>query len=516
MTYDYYQGLIKERIGKLALLSIALLFALTATIGIFQSSRAASAVVWNQDFSENTAGWTDFRGTISHNLDEGTATVKGNQWNCPQFVQDWGIGPCYGGAFSAFDSYRSDWPGDYTAELDIYLDPETEDLQDERWGFDYIVASNGTDGLHLRDFVFHVGLVEGSLLVNGSNNADFYTNEYKLLNDNDKQYYPVIEAGWYTFQHFFYDDGGFLAVDLNLLDENGGLLWSATRATTDDIDSVVGGNRYAWFSHVDAENGIEIDNHRLLVGEEVAPPEAPVLVSPANNSVVNATSPIANTWAAVDDAAHYTYQSYNVDSSGNCNLNSVRWTEDYTENQTNSRTIADGLTFCWRVTATNGQGVESEWSNLWKVTIDNIAPVATIIAPDDEAEVSGLVTLVGEVTDANPKNSYFRIEGPNGYLADDLFTNGRQLHEYDWDTTEVEDGEYTVYFEARDKAGNKDGTRSNPSDSVDVIKVVVNNAPTNKEECKNGGWMGYYRNEGFCVSSFATRNAQGNALGNRR
>ncbi len=224
---------------------------------------ANADVLWYQDFSEDTDGWLDFRGTITHNAGAETATVKGDPWECPGFVQDRGIEPCYGGAFSQFDGYRDDWPGDYIAELDIYLDPDANDFLDDRWGFDYIVASNRTDGNHLRDFVFHVGFSEGALLVNGSNNSDLYTNEFKLLNENNGEYYTISEAGWYTFQHSVYDDGGYLAVDLNLFNDNGDLLWTATRNTQDEIATDVGGNRYSWFTHVDAENGIEINNHAL-------------------------------------------------------------------------------------------------------------------------------------------------------------------------------------------------------------------------------------------------------------
>ena len=225
---------------------------------------AGADVFWYQDFSEDTDGWFDFRGTITHNSGTETATVQGDSWECLGFVQDRGIEACYGGAFSQFDGYRDEWPGDYIAELDIYLNPDAEDFIDGRWGFDYIVASNRSNGEHLRDFVFHVGFSDGTLLVNGSNNSDLYTNEFKLLNDNDGNNYPINEAGWYTFQHSFYDADGSLAVDLNLFDDNGDLLWSATRNNpADEIETIVGGNRYAWFTHVDAADGIEIDNHAL-------------------------------------------------------------------------------------------------------------------------------------------------------------------------------------------------------------------------------------------------------------
>lgn len=109
--------------------------------------------------------------------------------------------------------------------------------------------------------------------------------------------------------------------------------------------------------------------------ERVVP--APTLVYPANNSTINASSPIANDWEDVADADSYIYQSYNVNSGGSCNLSDIRFTGSYTASETNSRSIADDLTFCWRVKAVAG-GVESEWSELWKVTIDNTAPDAPV------------------------------------------------------------------------------------------------------------------------------------------
>jgi len=229
---------------------------------------ANADIFWLQDFSEDTDGWFDasngWVGEITHIPGSETANVKGQASECPSYVVDRGIDDCYVGVFSVFDGYRDiEWPGEYFADIDVYLDPSADDFLDGRWGFDYIVASSNNAGGHLRDFNFHVGFVDGELLINGSNNADFYTNEFKLLNENSGNNYTVTEAGWYTLQHAFYNDGGNLAVDLNLFDENGALIWTATRNTTDDIATTVGGNRYAWFSHIDAANGIEVDNHSL-------------------------------------------------------------------------------------------------------------------------------------------------------------------------------------------------------------------------------------------------------------
>ncbi len=62
-----------------------------------------------------------------------------------------------------FDGYSSTWTGEWSAEIDVYLDPN--------WGtgtgFDYSVAATGANGNHLRDFIFHVGTPDIGLLVNG-------------------------------------------------------------------------------------------------------------------------------------------------------------------------------------------------------------------------------------------------------------------------------------------------------------------------------------------------------------
>ncbi|MEX2398841.1 MAG: Ig-like domain-containing protein [Candidatus Saccharimonadales bacterium] len=109
-------------------------------------------------------------------------------------------------------------------------------------------------------------------------------------------------------------------------------------------------------------------------------------------------------------------------------------------------------------------------------TVDNTAPVAEITQPNDEQIVFGEVELVGEVTDENSKNSHFEIQDSEGNRVDsDTLKNGSKNHEYTWDTSGLDDGFYTIYFEARDLAGNKDGSRNNPGKSVYVITVTVDN-----------------------------------------
>jgi hypothetical protein len=245
-----------------SLARIVALIVLAATLLLIVGAVAAAPTappvpVWQQDFSVDSAGWTDNSiapgyGQIS--VAGGVATMSGFGGSAP---------------FSRFDKYRGVWPGTWTAEIDVYLDPA--------WpagvGFNYTVASSNATGGHRRDFIFHVGTVENygpittkSLLVNGSNNSDPYANPWKLTNENGGNFYVIPAAGWYTLQHVFSDVGGVLSVDLNLLDAGNTEVWTITRSDpTDLIPSVVGGNRYAWFTFIDVPGGIQVDNHELFV-----------------------------------------------------------------------------------------------------------------------------------------------------------------------------------------------------------------------------------------------------------
>jgi hypothetical protein len=212
----------------------------------------ALQVKWYQPFDGDTAGWL---GSITPTVG-GTALVAGS-------------------AYSYFDialppaDDRTLWPGTWFAEIDVYLDPSWATGK----GFDYSVASSKSDGGHLRDFIFHVGVVENcgpvagkALVVNGSNNTDSTVNPFKLVNENGGNYHVITTAGWYRLQHRFRDAGGYLAVDLNLLDSLGAVVWTATRSNVaDTLPGIVGNGRYGWFIFAAGTGGIEVDNHRRLV-----------------------------------------------------------------------------------------------------------------------------------------------------------------------------------------------------------------------------------------------------------
>ena len=214
---------------------------------------------YHQGFENNTDGWSDandsWYGTVTR-VSSGTDGISSStgEWHAV-FEGDATSAP-----FTRFDGYSDTWPGTWRAEIDVYLDPSWTLGQ----GFDYSVAATGSDGAHQRDYIFHVNkdISTEKLLVAGSNNTNFEPREDL---ENIINHYEVTSAGWYTLQHVFYDNGGALAVDLKLLDINGNVLFTETRFNaTDLIPSVVGGNRYGWFTFINVDGGIAVDETELF------------------------------------------------------------------------------------------------------------------------------------------------------------------------------------------------------------------------------------------------------------
>lgn len=219
-------------------------------------AQAAGLLVWDQGFETDTAGWLDNSDVSGYGeilrVSSGTnGIVSSDGAFHANIVEEF--------PFSRFDGYRSVWPGNWSAEIDVYLDPA--------WaagsGFDYSVAANGSNGSHRRDFIFHVtkDTSTGELLVAGSNNTGFNPRE-DLENIN---HFTVTQSGWYTLRHSFRNNAGVLAVDLQLVDDGGTVLWTETRSDVSDVISLIGGNRYAWFTAMSAGLNLAIDNHQLFL-----------------------------------------------------------------------------------------------------------------------------------------------------------------------------------------------------------------------------------------------------------
>jgi T1SS-143 domain-containing protein len=176
------------------------------------------------------------------------------------------------GPFTRFEGYQSDFGTGFAASIGIYLDPAALAAGE---GFDYSVAAYNQSGGHLRDFIFHVtkDTSTGELLVGGSNNTNFDPREDLETLDH----HQVNSAGWYRFEHVFRDAGdGSLAVDLNLYDPDGNLVFTETRNNPADlIDILVGGHGYGWFTNIDVAGGIAVDD-LMMVETASAPSSAAV------------------------------------------------------------------------------------------------------------------------------------------------------------------------------------------------------------------------------------------------
>jgi hypothetical protein len=254
-----------------------------AALALLVAGQAHAAVIHSEDFEDPTwvpggDNWNNYLGGQIQRVGSGTNGITSSAGSGHAIITNLSEQnnvfsvPSLGALspYTRFGGYSSSFGGGFTTSLDIYLDPSS---WSSGQGFDYTVAASRQDGTHLRDFIFHVGIVDGSLLVNASNNSDLSFNAFKLNTENGGDNFTVTTAGWYTFEHVFYDDGGTLAVDLRLLDSGGNVLHTITRTTSDDIATVVGGNRYGWFTFNNID-GLAIDNTLL---ETAAVPEPTTL-----------------------------------------------------------------------------------------------------------------------------------------------------------------------------------------------------------------------------------------------
>ena len=219
----------------------------------------ASAVLHFEGFEDPayTPGgnnWNDFGGATITRVPSGTAGITSSS-GVGHAVLTSGNGP-----FTRYGGYSSSFGSGFQTSLDVFIDPSSFA---SGTGFDFTSAVSNQSGGHLRDFIFHVGKVGSDLKVNASNNTDSVFNSFKIENENGGDNFTINSSGWYTFEHTFREDAGTLAVDLNLRDSSGSLLYSITRSNpADDIATTVGGNRYGWFTFNDIA-GLAIDNTTL-------------------------------------------------------------------------------------------------------------------------------------------------------------------------------------------------------------------------------------------------------------
>ncbi|HEY8886804.1 MAG TPA: hypothetical protein VIM31_04905 [Candidatus Microsaccharimonas sp.] len=181
---------------------------------------------------------------------------------------------------------------------------------------------------------------------------------------------------------------------------------------------------------------------------------APTNLKPVNNSYTNNAS-FDNTWNAVSGAVKYEYTaSYMVGGSSQVYTD----TSDAGNYVLGGSTItrhnsgAPNSTYTWKVRAIDANGVAGAWSADQKVTVDTIAPAPEFVTPAVNEKVFGTTTIKVNVNDLNPNYTYLEINQNGAWKAATTLSGATPT--WNFDTTTLPDGNYTVKADVIDQAGN--------------------------------------------------------------
>jgi len=213
-----------------------------------------------------------------------------------------------------------------------------------------------------------------------------------------------------------------------------------------------------------------------VVNAAPVPLSAPQLLSPTDNAMVNGAI-LTNEWQSVIGATSYVYESYNDVAA-----TSMRHAATYTTTSTTETNVTDGTVFWWRVKAVTTDGVESDWSPLWKVTVDNSPPVVTMST--DKPTVGSAFNLIATATDVSGVSGcqYQIFDSSN---AEVLPADGSKVSfacdgsANPVDVSSLTSGDYTIKVWSTDMLGNTSAQNAaQQTFTVDHVAPVVTVAMT--------------------------------------
>jgi hypothetical protein len=240
------------QLSRLGILTVIIALSVTA----LGSLALAAGSSFFQGFETDTSGW--FGATRVASGTNGIMSASGS-WHAEAASGDFvaftrwggygGISGCSGSACAA------QFPANgYVTSIDIFLDADSLTAANDT-RFDFSSAINQPDGNHRRDFVFNAGFytdtdTTGSgprFVISGSNNAG---RSGAFPKNPGRDPFTITDAGWYTFQHTFTNNGfGVLTVALTIKDAAGTAIHSWNLSDPNDvINTVVGSNRYGAFA----------------------------------------------------------------------------------------------------------------------------------------------------------------------------------------------------------------------------------------------------------------------------
>ena len=182
-------------------------------------------------------------------------------------------------------------------------------------------------------------------------------------------------------------------------------------------------------------------------------PEAPLLISPTNNTYTNDSSPLL-TWSSVADADFYILT---IDNS------------EYTINQTSYAPSPGASLHNWSVKAQDKTNNTSPDSELWFFTIDSTPPTLSSPLPTTtQTSRSFIVSVNATESDLTCKYS---LNADVDFSAMGFFLTDLENNKYQSTLTVPQEGSHTIYFACQDSAGNINTTNTSSF-------IVDSTAPT--------------------------------------
>lgn len=256
-------------------------------------------------------------------------------------------------------------------------------------------------------------------------------------------------------------------------------------------------------------DGVSNSDDRLYTLQDIIPPAAPIINSPAEDQYFNST-PILNDWTDVNDDSgidHYRIE-YQYDDGHTFSGAPYRTTTTSQRNHTPGISEQGGVEI--RVQAFDNAGNEGAWSEWRHYFYDTTGPEVTLTAPTgitnaDTAEVKGSVTddnmryyacyiTTNQTIDAFAKTWTTGQEPKSGAnndqsLADsDCITNwtttdtgsiSSSVTLGNFDISGLPDGSYTIHVHAHDQAGNV--SEDTTAFTIDNTAPVVSDVKLNSE-----------------------------------
>jgi hypothetical protein len=168
------------------------------------------------------------------------------------------------GAFTRLGGSRKCFGGGFSASMDVYMDLSDPRVIANTYGWDNTGAIHDNNGMYLRDFIFHTASnASGHILVGAGNNTGGTRRTDLAMFAN----YEITSSGWYTFKRIYRAQAGALAVDFEVRNAGGSLLWTTTLSNPADLIANVGGNRSLWFIFLETGK-LAVDNCRVTYNNE--------------------------------------------------------------------------------------------------------------------------------------------------------------------------------------------------------------------------------------------------------